>query len=68
MKIKIEGEFKKGFISLARCSGEISISLLGGNLAEKFILTLVEEDILNALKQKGFKGKICINAKEYIVE
>jgi len=68
MKIKLKGEFKKGFVPLARCSGEIEVSLLGGNLAEKFILMLVEEEILNALKQRGFKGKIYINEKEYVVE
>ena len=68
MRIELDGEFKKGFITLAKCRGQIEVDPLGGSLAEKFILSFFEEDIIEALRKKGFKGKVVINGKELLIE
>ena len=68
MLVKLEGEFKKGFVTLAKCRGRIEVSLLGGSLAERLIVPLFEEDIVRVLRERGFKGKVVINGKELLVE
>ena len=68
MRIELDGEFKKGFITLAKCRGQIEVDPLRGALAEKFILSFFEEDIIEALRKKGFKCKLVINGKELLIE